>query len=271
MKTVITCAITGAETTKQDNPNLPVTPDEIATSAYEAYLAGASIIHLHVRDENGLATQNTSIFKETVEKIRRKCDVIIEFTTGGAVGMSLEERLQPLQLKPDMASLDCGTINFGEEYIVNTLPMMRETASLMAAQGIRPTLECFDLSHIEASLVLIKEGLLTPPFHYGLILNLPGGIRYSPETLSFLLRHLPKGSYWTVVGIGGKAHFQSILGAIVFKGFIRVGFEDNVFYEKGILAKSNAQLVERAAHLAKESGCEIAVPDDVRKMFNLRK
>ncbi len=270
MKTVITCAITGAETTKQDNPNLPVTPEEIADSAYEAYLSGAAIIHLHVRDKNGQPTQDRLVFKDTIEKNRKKCDVIVEVTTGGAVGMTLEERLQPLQLQPDMASLDCGTVNFGEEYIVNTLPMMREAASLMMARGIRPTLECFDLSHIEASLGLINEGLVKPPFHYGLVLNVPGGVRYDPETLSFFLNRLPKESFWTLIGIGGKVHIQSILGAIAFNGFIRVGFEDNVYYEKGKLAKSNAQLVERAAHWVVNSGNEIVTSGDVRKMFKLK-
>lgn len=169
-KMVITCAITGAETTREDNPNLPVSPEEIAVAAADACAAGASIIHLHVRDGDGQPTQDTEIFRDTVGLIREKCDAVIEVTTGGAVGMSLEERMQPLELKPEMASLDCGTMNFGEEHILNTLPMLRTFAIRMKALDVRPTLECFDLSHIDASRMLIDEGLVSPPFHYSIVL-----------------------------------------------------------------------------------------------------
>lgn len=268
-KTVITCAVTGAETTRKDNPNLPLTPSEIANAAYAAHQAGAAILHLHVRDQNGQPTQDVGVFKETIERIRNQCDLVIEVTTGGAVGMTLEERLQPLQLKPEMASLDCGTANFGNDYIVNTLPMIREVARQMKEQRIQPTLECFDLSHIDTSLIFIKEGLLSPPFHYGFVLNVPGGIRYDVETLGIFARRVPAGSYWTAMGIGGKANLGAIYGALAYGGFIRVGFEDNVYYRKGELAQSNAQLVERAARIARDAGCEIATPNDVRSLFKL--
>lgn len=267
---VITCAVTGAETTKKDNPNLPITPEEIAKAAYDAYIAGAAILHLHVRKLDGTPTQDIKIFKETMEIIRSKCDIVIEVTTGAAVGMSLEERMQPLELRPEMASLDCGTINFGNDYIVNTIPMMKEAASVMQRYDIRPTLECFDLSHIDASLILIKDGLIKAPFHYGIVLNVPGGVRYSTETLGFFVNRLPEDSFWTVMGIGGRASLQAIYGGISYGGFIRVGLEDNIYYSKGVLAESNAQLVERAVRIAKESGCEIVRPCDVRKMFKLK-
>jgi len=269
-KTVITCAVTGAETTRKDNANLPVTPEEIAEAAHEAYLAGAAVLHLHVRDQAGQPTQDIEVFRRTIDLIRRKCDLVIEVTTGGAVGMSLEERMLPLQLDPEMASLDCGTMNFAEDHIVNTLPMMRQMASVMQKRGIRPTLECFDLSHLDAAAQLIKEGLVTPPFYYGIVLNVPSGVRYDPETLAFFVRRLPKGSFWTAIGIGGKASLQSIYGAIPLEGFLRVGLEDNVYFAKGVLAENNAQLVQRAARIAREYGCEIATPADVRKLLQLR-
>ena len=269
-KTVITCAVTGAETTRKDNPNLPLTPQEIADAAFEAYQAGAAILHLHVQDSEGQPTQDVNRFKETIELVRQKCNMVIEVTTGGAVGMSLEERLQPLQLEPEMASLDCGSANFGNDYIVNTLPMIREAAEIMKQKNIRPTLECFDLSHIDTSKIFIKEGLIEPPFHYGFVLNVPGGIRYDAETLGIFANRIPKGSYFTVMGVGGKASVSAIYGAIATQGFIRVGFEDNVYYSKGVLAKSNAQLVERAARIAKEGGCEIATADNVREMLKLK-
>ena len=269
-QTVITCAVTGAETTKKDNPNLPISPEEIADAAHEAYLAGAAILHLHVRDPAGQPTQDLRVFQKTIELIRSKCDMVIEVTTGGAVGMSLKERLLPLELAPEMASLDCGTMNFGDDHIINTLTMMREMASQMQKRGIRPTLECFDLSHLEAAAQLIREGLVTPPFYYGIVLNVPSGVRYDPETLAFFVRRLPKGSFWTAIGIGGKASLQSMYGAIPLEGFLRVGMEDNVYFAKGVLAESNAQLVQRAVRIAGEYGCGIATPADVRKLLQLR-
>ncbi len=267
---VITCAVTGAETTKQDNPNLPVTPEEIARSAHEAWLAGASILHLHVRDDQAYPTQDINIFKKTIDLVRQQCDIVTEVTTGGAVGMTLEERLQPLQLSPEMASLDCGTINFGDDYILNTLPMIREAAAMMNRFHVRPTLECFDLSHIDTSLMLMAEGLITPPFHYGFVLNVPGGVRYTNDTLTMFARRIPKNSFFTVIAVGGQAHVASIHDAIALKGFVRAGFEDNVYVEKGILAQSNAQLVERIAIIAKKAGYEIATSGDVRKMLKLK-
>lgn len=269
-KTMITCAVTGAETTKEQNPALPVTPVEIADAACEACAAGAAVLHLHVRDEQGNPTQDIEVFRKTIDLVRSKCDMVIEVTTGGAVGMSLEERMQPLALRPEMASLDCGTTNFGDDYIVNTLPMMRTCAAEMKRLGVRPTLECFDLSHIDASRILIDEGLVGPPFHYGIVLNVPGGVRYDDDTLNFFVRRLPEGSYWTAIGIGGCGSLEANYGAVASGGFMRVGFEDNIYYGKGVLAESNAQLVERAVRIAGENGCEIATPSNVRKMLELR-
>ena len=268
-KVVITCAVTGAETTRAQNPALPLTPAEIADAAYEAWLAGASILHLHVRDAEGRPTQDLAVFKDAIDRIRRKCDLVIETTTGGAVGMTPEERLQPVTLDPEMASLDCGTVNFGDDYIVNTLPMMREFANLMKARGVRPTLECFDLSHVYASQVLIREQLVEPPFHYGFVLNVPGGVAYEPDVLDLMVRKAPQGAFWTAMGIG-RANLSAIYGALAMGGFVRVGFEDNVYFSKGVLAKSNAELVARAARIVREAGAEPATPDDVRQLLKLR-
>lgn len=269
-KVIITCAVTGAETTRAQNPALPLTPAEIADAAYDAWLAGASVLHLHVRDKEGKPTQDLKVFKEAIDRVRAKCDIVIETTTGGAVGDTPEERLQPVTLDPDMASLDCGTVNFGNEFIVNTLPLMREFAALMRERKVRPTLECFDLSHVYASRVLIKEGLLQAPFHYGFVLNVPGGVAYEPDVLEFFVRKLPEGAFWTAMGIG-RANLPAIYGALALGGNIRVGFEDNVYYAKGVLAKSNAELVERAARIARETGREVAKPSDVRSMLDLRR
>jgi 3-keto-5-aminohexanoate cleavage enzyme len=269
-KVIITCAITGAETTRAQNPALPLTPAEIADGAYDAWLAGAAVLHLHVRDKEGNPTQDLEVFKEAIRLVRAKCDIVIETTTGGAVGMTPAERLQPVTLEPEMASLDCGTVNFGNEYIVNTLPVMREFAQAMLDHQVRPTLECFDLSHVYASQVLIKEGLIKAPYHYGFVLNVPGGVKYEADVLDLFLRKIPAEANWTAMGIG-KANLQAIYGAIAMGGNVRVGFEDNVYYSKGRLAKSNAELVERAARIVREAGFEPARPDDVRAQLKLRK
>jgi 3-keto-5-aminohexanoate cleavage enzyme len=269
-KIVLTCACTGAETSKELQPALPITPDEVATTAEECRKAGAAILHLHVRDEQGKATQSVKRFKEAIDAIRRKTDIIIELTTGGAVGDTAEERLKPvIELEPEMASLDCGTVNFGDEYITNTLPVMREFASAFKARKVRPTLECFDLGHVYASRILIKEGLLEAPYHYGFVLNVPGALPYTVEHLSACIRALPDGADYTVMGIG-RASLPAQYGAIACGGWIRVGFEDNVYYAKGRLAASNAEFVERAARIAREAQLEPATPDEVRKYLKLR-
>lgn len=270
-KVIITCAITGAETTKAMQPALPVSPEEIAQGAFEAWEAGASVLHLHVRKEDGTPTQDVEVFKKAIALVRAKCDLVIEVTTGGAAWMTPEERLQPVTLNPEMASLDCGTVNFGDEHIVNTLPIMRQFAKEMKERGVRPTLECFDLGHVYASHILIKEGLLEEPYHYGLVLNVPGAAKYEMDVLEFLVRKLPKGAHFTAFGIGGKANVDSIYGTLALGGNIRVGFEDNIYYSKGRLAKSNAELVERAARIAKDCGRELARPEDVRALLKLRK
>lgn len=268
-KVIITCAVCGAETTKEKCPNLPITPKEIADSTYEAYLAGASIVHLHVRNNDGTPTQSVSVFKEAINLIRKKCDIVIEITTGGAVGMSPEERIAPVKLEPDMASLDCGTVNFGNDYIVNTLPIMRSFAQEMSKYKVKPTLECFDLSHILSSHILIKENLIKPPYHYGFVMNVPGALGFNSKQLSIMIDHIPLESEFTVMGIG-KAHIPAVYSAIAFGGHIRVGYEDNIYYSKGVVAKSNAEFVERAVRLVKEAQKEVAKPQDVRKFFKLR-
>lgn len=268
-KVMITVALTGAETTKQQCPNLPITPQELADSAYECYLAGASIVHLHVRNSDGTPTSDINVFKTAIDLIRKKCDIVIEITTGGAVGMTPQERISPIVLQPDMASLDCGTVNFGNDYIINTIPIMKHFACEMKKYKVKPTLECFDISHILSSYILIKEDLIEEPYHYGFVLNVYGALPYNAKVLSDMMLALPQNSEFTVMGIG-KAHLPAIYGALSFGGHIRVGYEDNIYYSKGIVAKSNAQFVERAVRLIKEAQKEVAKPSDVRKYFRLR-
>jgi 3-keto-5-aminohexanoate cleavage enzyme len=269
-KIVITCACTGAETTVAQNPALPISPDQVAQTAEECRAAGAAILHLHVRDDKGMATQSVARFKEAIEAIRKKTDIVIEITTGGAVGDTAEERLRPVkELQPEMASLDCGTVNFGDEYIVNDLPTMRAFAAEFKRLKVRATLECFDLGHVYASHYLLKEGLIEAPLHYGFVLNVPGAVPYSVENLSAFMKAMPTGANFTVMGIG-RSSLPAQFGAIANSGWIRVGFEDNVFFSKGVLAKSNAELVERAVRISHEAGLKPATPDEVRSYLKLR-
>lgn len=270
MKVIITVAVTGAETTKEQQPNLPITPEEIADSTYEAYKAGASIVHLHVRKPDGTPTQNLEIFKKTIELIRKKCDILIEVTTGGAVGMSENERLSPVYLKPDMASLDCGSVNFGDDILSNGFPTLRRFAKEMRKNRVKPTIECFDFGHINNAKILIKEGLIEPPYYFTFVMGVPGGIPATSKNLIFMAEELPENSLWASIGIGGRASLPMGLTALINGGHVRVGFEDNIYYRKGELAKSNAQLVKRIADFAKELGHEIASPKDAREILGLK-
>ncbi|MBP5287141.1 MAG: 3-keto-5-aminohexanoate cleavage protein [Elusimicrobiales bacterium] len=269
-KMIITCAVSGAETTRKQQPALPITPEEIAEDARQCYEAGASIVHLHVRNDDGTPTSDLKVFKKTMDLIRAKTDMVLELTTGGAVGQTAEERIKVVSLEPEMASLDCGTINFGNDYIINSLPDLRMFASEFAKYKVRPTLECMDISHVQTSRMLIKEGLIKPPFYYGLGLGIPGALDCSIRSMANFVAELPPDAYFTFIGIGGKNHLPSIYSSVAHGGFIRVGFEDNIYYSKGRLAKSNAELVERAVRIAHEFGYEIAKPSDVREMFQLR-
>jgi len=271
-KLIITAAICGAEVTKEQNPNIPYSVNEIGVEAETAFLAGASIIHLHVREKDGTPTQSKERFKACIEEVKSRCpDVIIMPSTGGAVGMSNEERLQPIYLDPppEIASLDCGTLNFGgDEIFVNTETTIKFFAKEMYKRGIKPELECFDKGMIDMALRLHKKGFIKDPMHFNLVLGVNGGINASARDLNFLVETLPLNSTYTVTGIGKHEFSMATLG-IVMGGHVRVGFEDNLYISKGKLAESNAQLVEKVVRIANELGRDIASPYDTRKILGL--
>jgi len=271
-KLIITSCICGAEVTKEHNPAVPYTVQEIAREALSAYNAGATIIHLHVREDDGTPTQSVARFKACMDAIYNVCpDIIIQPSTGGAVGMSNEERLQPITLNPEMATLDCGTCNFGgDDIFVNTENMIIDFAGKMYARGIKPEIECFDKGMIDMALRLQKKGVIKDPIHFDLVLGVTGGIAASPRDLVFMADSLPAKSTYTVAGIG-RNEFSMAACAIIMGGHVRVGFEDNVFMEKGLLAKSNGELVLKAVRLAKELGREIATPAEARAILGLKK
>lgn len=271
-KLIITAAICGAEVTKEHNPNVPYTVEEIANEAYKAYKAGASIIHLHVREDDGTPTQSKDRFEKCINAIKEKCpDAIIQPSTGGAVGMSSEERLQPTELRPEMATLDCGTCNFGgDEVFVNTENMIKEFGEKMINLGIKPECEVFDKGMIDMALRLQKKGYIKTPMHFNFVMGVNGGITGTTRDLQFMIDSIPAGSTFTVSGVG-RAQLPMTTMAIITGGHVRVGFEDNVNIAKGVPASSNADFVEKVVRLAKELGREIATPSEAREILGLSK
>lgn len=272
-KLIITAAITGSRTTREIAPYIPITPDEISQSAIECWQAGASIVHIHVRDpETSLGSQDVELFRQAVEPLREETDLILCLTTSGIPGRNLpiEERLAPLELVPELASFDAGSINLGGSVFINTPEFLGEAARKMKEKGVKPELEIFDLGMIVTCLRMRDEGLLDNPLHFQFVLGTPWGAPTTPQSLLHLYGHIPDNSTWSVIGIG-KGHLPMSMMALLMGGHIRVGMEDNIYYQKGVLAKTNAQFVERIVRIANEYGREIATPNEARKILSLNK
>lgn len=267
-KLIITAALTGAETTKEANPALPISAEEIAEAACLCQQAGASMVHVHARKPDGNSTQDKEVFAEIISAIRKRCDVIVQVSTGGAVGMTPEERLQPVHLNPEMATLSTGSVNFGDDLFVNTMEDIRTFAKTMIANGVKPEIEAFDSGMVQNALTLVKEGILALPLHFDFVLGVPGAMPGTPEALMYMKSLLPAGCTWTVAGIG-RTELPLGAMAIILGGHVRIGFEDNIYYKRGQLAENNAQLVQRIARLAQELGREVATPAEARKILHL--
>lgn len=270
-KLIITAAICGAEVLKEHNPAVPYTVEECAREAKSAYDAGASIIHLHVRYDDGTPTQDKTRFKEVMDAIYKVCpDVIIQPSTGGAVGMTNDERLQPTELIPEMATLDCGTLNFGgDDIFENTENTIKYFGQKMIERGIKPELEVFDKSMIDMALRLHKKGFIQKPMHFDFVMGVNGGISGELRDFTFLKGSIPADATYTVAGVG-RYEFPLAVASIIEGGHVRVGFEDNVFLSKGILAKSNGELVAKVVRFARELGRDIATPTDARQILGLK-
>lgn len=269
-KLIITAAICGAEVLKEHNPAVPYTVAECAAEAKAAYDAGASIIHLHVREDDGTPTQSKERFRAVMDAIRACCpDVIIQPSTGGAVGMTNDERLQPTELCPEMATLDCGTLNFGgDEIFENTENTIKYFGQRMIERGIKPELEVFDKSMIEMALRLQAKGFISLPMHFDFVMGVNGGIGGDLRDFVFLRGSIPHDATYTVAGVG-RYEFPLAAAAIIDGGHVRVGFEDNVYLSKGVLAKSNGELVAKVVRLAGELGRQIASPAEARAILGL--
>ncbi len=271
---ILTCAITGAETTRERQPRLPVRPQEQAEAAAECVRAGASIIHLHVREDDGKPTQRPERFKEAIDAIRARApEAIIQISTGGAIGESIENRARPLALRPEMASLNLGTMNFGDDVFLNHPRDIVGLAAKMREHGVMPELEVYEAGMLESAFRLAHQGVLREPLHFQFVLGIPGGMSGDPRNLVHLVNTLEanmpgKKPHWGVAGVG-RFQLPLAVQAIVMGGHVRVGFEDNIYYSKGVLADSNAQLVERVARLARELGRELATPAKARELLGL--
>lgn len=272
-KLIITAAICGAEVTKEQNPNVPYTVEEIVREAKSAVDAGAAIVHLHVRQDDGTPTQSRDRFQECEEAILKVCpNVILIPSTGGAVGMTPDERLQSTDTTPlpEMATLDCGTCNFGDEIFDNTMPTMRAFGKRMMERGIKPEYECFEMGHLDTILTMARKGEVPGhPMQFNFVLGVPGCCPATVGNLNWLVQNIPAGSTWTATGIGRHA-FTLAAPTIMMGGNVRVGFEDNLYIERGVLAKSNGELVEKVVRMARELGRGIATSDEARAILGLK-
>lgn len=267
---ILTAAVVGAELTRAQTPHLPIQPAEIADEAARCREAGAAIIHLHVRNSDGTNTQSSERFAEVIDAIVRKCDCILQPSTGGAVGMSIEERAGPLSCRPEMASLNCGTINFGDDVFVNSRSDIRRLAARMGAARVVPELECYELGHIEEALALAAEGAIRAPLHFQFVLGIKGACAAREDVVHWMRSLVPSGSTWGVAAVG-KAQQPMTELAMRLGGHARVGLEDNIYLSKGVLSAGSAPLVGRAAAYARSIGREPADPADARAMLGITK
>ncbi|MDR2132749.1 MAG: 3-keto-5-aminohexanoate cleavage protein [Clostridiales Family XIII bacterium] len=276
-KRIITVATTGAWPTKENNPNVPLTPAEIAREIYRCWKEGAAISHIHVRNEDGAASMNYGAFEEIVRLLRTEygdCDIILNMTTSGGINLNEDDRTRPFfALKPEMATFDCGTMNWQHSAIFENHPKFLERlGALMQEAGVKPEIETFDLGMIYNAAYYLKKGVLKAPLHFQFCMGCPGGIEATTKNLVVMrdtMESVAPGSTWSAFGVGHGA-MEMMYAGIAMGGHIRVGMEDNVIYKKGVLAESNMQFVARAKRVIEEYGCEVATPDEARRILNLR-
>lgn len=268
-KTIITCALTGAVAPKDKNPAVPTTPKEIAEDAIRVWKAGASVVHVHVRDDNDMPTMDKNKFREVYHRIRDNTDLVINLTTSGDLEATDEERMEHLiELKPEMATFDITTVNIEPEGLMeNNIPFLTKLAKVMKEYGIKPEIEMFDLGAIDALNYFRSEGLIDAPTQVQFVLGTFSSAQSTTETLCFLRNQLPENCTWSALGIG-RGHLPIMYAALSLGGHIRVGLEDNIYYAKGQMA-TNEMLVARAARIVREFNNEVATPDDARKILGL--
>jgi uncharacterized protein (DUF849 family) len=260
---------------KTENPAVPYTPGEIAQAAVESWRAGAAVVHIHVRDpQSGAPSSDIALFQEVVERIREACDVIINLTTSGlnitgeSDAIITERRLEPVSLRPEICSLDVGSMNFADRPFVNSPYFGQTAAQRMRDAGVKPEIEVFDVGHIAQAKALIRQGLVAAPAYFQLCMGVPWGIPASPENLIFMQKQLPADCVWSVLGVG-RHQLPMITLAALLGGHVRVGFEDNLYRRKDELARDNAHLVEMAVQMLRAQDKEPATPDEARQLLGL--
>jgi 3-keto-5-aminohexanoate cleavage enzyme len=277
-KVIVTASLNGALVNKEMNPNTPEQPDEIAQAALECYNAGASIVHIHARDEQGKPTGTREKFEEILTAVRGKCrEIIIQFSTGGGANLTIEERVRCLDAKPESASLNMGTLMrqtgaFAGTPFSNLTKDIEAWAAKMRELDIKPEMECYSQSMYRDVNNLIKKELLKPPYYVNIVLGMQyqGAIEATPETLNSMIEFLPPECYFNCCATS-SAQLPVTTMAMIRGGAIRVGLEDNIYYSRGVLAKSNAQLVERSVRIARELNIEPTTPDEAREILGIVK
>jgi len=270
---VITAAITGSRITRRTAPYIPITPEEIVQSAVECWNAGASVVHIHVRDpKTGVGSQDIELFRQVVVPLRERTGLVLCLTTSGIPGrnLAIDERLAPLCLRPELASFDAGSINLGSSVFINSPEFLDEAARRIREAGVKPELEIFDLGMMTTCLRMREEGKLYDPLYFQFVMGTPWGAPATPKALLHLCEHLPENAVWSAIGIG-KGHLPIAMMAMLMGGHIRVGMEDNIYYTRGVLANSNAEFVERIVRIAGEYGRPVAGPQEARRILGLSK
>lgn len=274
-KRIIAVATTGAWPTKNDNPNVPLQPAEIAEDVYRCWKAGAAVAHIHVRDDDSKAAMSFDKFEQTLHLIRERkdCDIVINLTTSGGINLKEEDRIRPFhELKPELASYDCGSMNWQHSAVFENNPkFLEKLGAMMQEVGVKPEIEVFDPGMIYNAAFYLKKGVLKAPLHFQFCMGVPGGIRASTKNLVFMrdvMDEVAPGSTWSCFGVGAGA-MEIMYAGVAMGGHVRVGMEDNVMYRKGVLADSNEQFVTRAKRVLEEFGCKAATPDEARAILGL--
>ena len=288
-KTILTCAVTGNLTRPDQTPHLPITPEQIASECLAAAEAGAAVVHIHVRDPlTGKPSMEIDHYRDVVDRIRRKrADLVINLTTGpggryvpseddpkiyapGTTLLPPEKRVEHIALiQPDICSLDLNTMNSGPDVVINTPRNVRKMAAVIRSSGVMPELEIFDSGDLHLARDLINEGTLDGPGLWTFVLGVKYGFSASPETLMYARNQLPAGAIWAAFGIG-RTEFPMVAQSWLYGGHVRVGLEDNIYREKGVLAKGNAELVSKAVDILKSLGGDVATPAEARVLLGLR-
>jgi 3-keto-5-aminohexanoate cleavage enzyme len=266
---VLTVAVTGADVFRENNPNIPYTTAEIADSSIGAAGAGATVVHLHVREDDGTPSGRPELFKDVIERIRAGSDVLTMVSTGGSNEMTIEERTTGLEAKPDISGVESGSMNFGDDTFITPPAAGRGIIERATDAGIALEVEAFDVGHVISAIRWLEEGILPPPLRINLVFGVPGGIDASPEALAAMIRPLPSGTFWTVTCIG--RHHPRMLALALLHGApgIRTGLEDVAYLRRGVLAPSNAALAEMAVGLAGSLGREVATRQQTPELLEL--